>query len=279
MSAEPSERSQMLAGIFSQAAATYDSVGVPWFRPIAERLVRELAPTSGERALDIGSGRGAALFPLAEAVGPTGHVTGIDLADGMVAALMADVQARNLSNVDVLVQDAAHPRFRPASFDVIASSLVLFFLPDPAAALLRWYELLVPGGRLGVSSLGPKDANFHAVDEVFTPHLPQPMLDARASGTAGPFASDAGMEQLLTAAGFTDVRTVNLEIAAVFRDADHWVEWSWTHGQRLMWSAVPEDRHTGVKAEIARVLEPARDEAGTITLRHQIRYTLARTAP
>lgn len=274
MTSQPSERSRMVAAIFDRAAATYDSVGVPWFQPIAERLVQELAPVPGERALDIGSGRGAALFPLAEAVGPTGHVTGIDLADGMVEALRKDVAERALGQVDVLLQDAADPDLSPASFDVIASSLVLFFLPEPGAALLRWYQLLRPGGRIGVSSFGPRDANFIAVDGVFTPFLPPQMLDARASGTAGPFSSDAGLEELLTAAGFVDVRTVGLEVAAVFRDAEHWVEWSWSHGQRAMWSAVPEDRHAEVQAEITRILETARGEDGSITLRQQIRYTL-----
>jgi len=276
MITQPPERSRMVAAIFDRVAASYDTVGVPWFRPIAERLVRELAPAPGERALDIGSGRGAVLFPLAEAVGPTGHVTGIDLAQGMVDALRADVASQALGNVDVLTQDAADPDLDPASFDLIASSLVLFFLPDPAAALRRWHDLLVPGGRIGVSSFGPRDANFFAVDDVFTPFLPAQMLDARASGTAGPFASDAGMEELLAAAGFVDVRTVGLQVDAVFRDAEHWTEWSWSHGQRAMWAAIPEDRHAEVQAKIAQVLEAARDDAGTITLRQQVRYTLAR---
>jgi ubiquinone/menaquinone biosynthesis C-methylase UbiE len=276
VTSQPSDRSQSVAAIFDQVATSYDSVGVPWFRPIAERLVAELAPAPSERALDIGSGRGAVLFPLAEAVGLTGQVIGIDLAKGMVEALMADVTDRNLTQVDVLRQDAANPTFDPASFDLIASSLVLFFLPDPAAALRRWHDLLVPGGRLGVSSFGPRDANFVAVDDVFTPFLPAQMLDARTSGTAGPFASDAGMEELLASVGFRDLRTVGAEVAAVFRDADHWVEWSRSHGQRAMWTAVPENRHAEVRAEIARVLEGARENGGPITLRQQIRFTLGR---
>ena len=268
----------MVAAIFDAAAPTYDSVDVPWFRPIAERLIRELAPAAGEKALDIGSGRGAATFPLAEAVGPGGHVTGIDLANGMVEALGAQIKDSGISNVDVLIQDAANPDFESGTFDLIASSLVLFFLPDPAAALRRWSDLLRPGGRLGVSTFGPRDANFVAVDEVFTPYLPAQLLDARASGTTGPFATDAGMEHLLTSAGYLDVRTVGMEVTAVFRDAEHWIEWSWSHGQRVMWGAVPEDQHAKVRAEIARVLAGARDDAGTISLRQQVRYTLGRRA-
>jgi ubiquinone/menaquinone biosynthesis C-methylase UbiE len=276
MNDQPSPRSQMVAAIFDAAAATYDSVDVPWFRPIAEHLVRELAPAPGEKALDVGSGRGAVTFPLAEAVGASGHVTGIDLANGMVEALRAQAKDHGVSNVEVLIQDAANPDFEAATFDLIASSLVLFFLPDPAAAVRRWYDLLRPGGRLGVSTFGERDANFFAVDEVFTPYLPAQMLDARASGTSGPFASDAGVEQLLLSAGYLDVRTVRREVTAVFRDADHWIEWSWSHGQRAMWDAVPEDQHVTVRAEIARVLAQARDDTGTIALRQQVRYTLGR---
>ena len=275
---EPSERSRMVAATFDQVAVSYDTVGVPWFRPIAEHLVLELAPRPGERALDIGSGRGAVLFPLAEAVGPTGHVTAIDLAPGMVQALRQDVADRGLDQVDVLIQDAANPDLDPVSFDLVASSLVLFFLPDPAAAVRRWHDLLVPGGRIGITSFGPRDPHFVAVDAVFTPFLPPQMLDARASGTEGVFASDAGLEGLLTAAGFDAVRTTHLEVDAVFRDAEHWVQWSWSHGQRAMWSAVPQDRHSQVRAEAAELLEAARDQSGVIRLGQQIRYTLARRA-
>jgi ubiquinone/menaquinone biosynthesis C-methylase UbiE len=276
MTMQPSERSQQVAKVFDRVALTYDSVGVAWFRPIAEHLVHQLAPEPGERALDIGCGRGAVLLPMAEAVGRAGHVTGIDLAPGMVEAMRTDIDMHGLTNADVRLQDAAAPDFGAATFDVVASSLVLFFLPEPAAALRRWLYLLVPGGRIGVSTFGPRDENFIAVDEVFTPFLPEQLLDARTSGTAGPFSGDDGVEALLSEAGFVDVRTTHLDVGGVFRDADHWVEWSWSHGQRAMWEAVPQEKHAQVRGEVARVLERARDESGTITLQQQVRYTLGR---
>ncbi len=89
MDNEQAQRRQRVAAVFDRSADTYDSVGVPWFAPIAQRLVRELAPATGQRALDIGCGRGAALFALAAGVGPTGVVTGIDLAPAMIAATRA----------------------------------------------------------------------------------------------------------------------------------------------------------------------------------------------
>jgi ubiquinone/menaquinone biosynthesis C-methylase UbiE len=69
---EAAQRSARVAAVFDRVADTYDAVGIPWFTPIAERLVAELVPAPGERALDIGTGRGAALWALAEAVGATG---------------------------------------------------------------------------------------------------------------------------------------------------------------------------------------------------------------
>ena len=107
------QRSQFVAGVFDRSAATYDAVGVAWFTPIAELLVAELAPQPGVHALDIGCGRGAALWPLAQAVGPAGAVTGIDLSTAMVEATRKDVSARGLSNVDLQVMNASAPDLHP----------------------------------------------------------------------------------------------------------------------------------------------------------------------
>jgi trans-aconitate methyltransferase len=257
------------AAVFDRAADTYDQVGVPWFQPIGAALVVEVDPRPGERALDVGCGRGAALLPLADAVGPTGSVLGIDLAPRMVEALARD--AAHLGHVEVRVADASRPGLPPAAYDVLTASLVLFFLPDPAAALRGWVDLLVPGGRLGVSTFGPQEQRWQDVDALFGPYLPQQLKDARTSGRSGPFASDEGMAALLRDAGLEDVRTVTTEVVARFRDTDHLVEWTWSHGQRALWEHVPEDERPAVRARIDELLG-----AGEQSLRQQVRLTLGR---
>jgi len=273
--AQTNRRSAGVAAIFDRVADTYDNVGVPWFTPIAERLVAGLAPRPGERALDVGSGRGAALFPLAAAVGPGGSVNGIDLSARMVEATSADVHHRGLSNVDLQVMDASAPRFPDAGFDIVASSLVVFFLPEPAGALANWRELLVPGGRLGLSTFGAPSAVWQAVDAVFRPYLPPAMLDARTTGAAGPFESDAGVEALVRGAGFVNVRTESFDLDVVLADVDHWSRWSHSHGQRAMWDAVPEADHATVLAKVAALLDGARNPDGTFGLSQRVRLTYA----
>ena len=150
--------------VFDGAADTYDAVGVSMFQPIAEQLVTDLSPRSGERALDVGCGRGAVLFRLAEAVGPTGRAIGIDLSPRMVEATAAEAAAAGLP-AEVAVGDAEAPDVPDAAFELVTSSLVLFFLPDPAAApdaatRQAWqaaldYMGLEPGRPIAARRVGP----------------------------------------------------------------------------------------------------------------------------
>ena len=255
-------------------ADSYDAVGVDFFRPIAAGLLEALDPQPGESFADLGCGKGARLLPAARAVGDTGRVVGVDISPGMLSAAREAAEGLGLEDVDLVVGDVQSPELPAGAFDVVGSSLVLFFLADPLAALTAWRGLLVPGGRLGVSTFGAHDEVWGAVDDVFTPYLPQFVLDARTSGGSGPFASDAGMEQLFTAAGLTDVRTVSRPLRVHFRDADHWAAFSMSTGQRAMWAAVPEDERADVREEAVRRLQPATGPDGAIELRQDVRYTL-----
>ena len=53
---------ETLRSLFDAVADSYDQVGVDFFQPIADGLVTELDPQPGERALDLGCWRGAALL-------------------------------------------------------------------------------------------------------------------------------------------------------------------------------------------------------------------------
>jgi ubiquinone/menaquinone biosynthesis C-methylase UbiE len=273
---EGTARSARVAAVFDRVAHVYDRVGIPWFTPIAQELVRLAAPAPGERALDVGCGRGAATVALAEAVGSDGHVTGIDLSPRMIEACGADIAGLGLPNVELQVMDAASPSLPATAYDLVVSSLVVFFLPDPLAALVAWRRLLVtPGGRLAISTFARRDRVWDAVDATFQPYLPAGMLDARTTGAAGPFSTDAGVEELVSAAGYTGARTALFDIEVTFADVEEWYAFSRSHGQRAMWEAIPEADHDAVKAVAGTHLEQARGTDGRIHLNQQVRCTLA----
>ena len=269
-----SEHARPVARLFDALSATYDAVGDDFFAPIAEGLLAALPPTPGEHWLDIGVGRGAVLLPAAEVIGHDGRAVGTDISAGMLEVCRDVAEARGLPFVELVQDDAQSPAV-PGLFDTVSSSLVLFFLTDPQAALRAWLGLLRPGGRLGVTTFGANDPRWDAVDDVFTPYLQPDLRDARTSGAAGPFGSDAGMEALVAAAGFTAVRTVTGAVPVRFADADQWHAFTWSVGQRRMWMGVPEGERAAVRAEAYARLATYADADGSVTFVQGVRHTLA----
>lgn len=273
MSASEAEQSREVAAIFAamfdQLAPTYDQSGVPFFTTIAEGLVDRLRPAPGERALDLGFGRGAATFPLADAVGPTGRVDGLDIAPTMVELASTTARERGLDHVRLSVGDAADPALPPASYDVLASSLVLFFLPDPQAALARWRTLLVPGGRLGFATFQPWPAGWQAIEDIFRDYL----LPDAPTTTQMPevFSRDETVEELVVNAGFGDVRTEAATYPIPFADVEQWRVWSRGTAMRGLWMLAPESAHP----EIVRRVGAHLSEAGG-SLDVAVRYTFGR---
>ncbi|GAA1180339.1 MULTISPECIES: class I SAM-dependent methyltransferase [Nesterenkonia] len=108
-----------------------------------ERVWRPVLPQAPADVLDVGTGTGHAALIIAG----LGHrVTGIDLAEGMLAEARRKVHAT--SGPRFLRGDAADPPVPPGFFDAITARYLLWTLRHPDEALRRWHRLLRPGGVL-----------------------------------------------------------------------------------------------------------------------------------
>ena len=258
---------QQWTGMFHALAPVYDQSGVAFFRPIAAGLVDRLDPRPGERAADLGCGRGAVTLLLADAVGPDGHVEALDAAPAMVeltAAATAD-----LDHVTVAPGDARTPDLEPAAYDVVASSLVLFFLPDPAAAVSAWARLLRPAGRLGVTTFRPWAGAWRELEDLLVSYAGDGEQTVRMADV---FASDVGVEGLLRDAGLDHVRTEGVDLPVHFSGPDQLVSWMSGTALRGAWMRVPEDRRDEA---LRRAADLIRTDDGLL-LEAPIRYTLGR---
>jgi ubiquinone/menaquinone biosynthesis C-methylase UbiE len=262
-----------VAQIFDMLADVYDQTGVTFFGPVGEQLVALLDPIAGERCLDIGCGRGAATIPLARAVGPSGRVDALDVSARMVDGVRALADSAGLANIRVEVGDAADLSGYETGYDVVASSLVLFFLRDPGTALRGWVDRLGPGGRIGLTTFGTLDEPTRAIDALLQPFAPAQLRDPRTAGEESLFATDAGMETLLDAAGAREVRTVTRSTVVEFADVAAWQRFAMSTGQRAMLINVPEADLPGLLAQIGAILESTRQD-GPCRLVWQMRYTL-----
>jgi ubiquinone/menaquinone biosynthesis C-methylase UbiE len=174
---------------------------------VAELVLREARARPGERVLDVGCGPGATALPLAAAVGLSGHVTGVDIAEPMLGLLRQRVADHGIANLTPLLADAQVHEFAPGSFDLITSRFGVMFFADPFAAFRNLGRAAKPGGRLCMAVWSGIDENVHwkipfeiAVRLVgppkpTSPHAPGPMA----------FRDPDYLRRILTEAGFADI--------------------------------------------------------------------------
>jgi SAM-dependent methyltransferase len=163
--------------------------------------------TSGEIALDLGSGGGADVFLAAQRVGPTGKVYGLDMSDEMLVLARENQREAGIENVEFLKGEIEDVPLPEGSVDVVISNCVINLSVDKSRVLKEAFRVLKPGGRFAVS------------DVVLCGEIPASLRtnpDLWAGCLAGAM-QDAEYRSALAAAGFVDV---DIEPTRVFRAAE-----------------------------------------------------------
>ena len=137
--------------VWDNAATTFDEeadhgLRDPRVRAAWRALLVSLLPRPPARVVDLGCGTGSLSLLLA---GEGYAVTGVDFSHAMVRRARAKAAIDPCGHgVGFVEADVADPPLAGASFDVALSRHVLWAMPDPAAALRRWVDLVSPEGCL-----------------------------------------------------------------------------------------------------------------------------------
>jgi ubiquinone/menaquinone biosynthesis C-methylase UbiE len=175
MKANMPENAQARAAFAYNAAADfYDASPLSFWDYFGRRTIELASLPSGSRVLDVCCGAGASALPAAEAVGPTGHVIGVDLAKELLALARTKAIQRRLANIEFEIGDMLSLRFPTETFDAVVCVFGIFFLPDMAMAVRELWRCVRPGGQLAVTTWGqnffePANSAFwRAIKEVRT---------------------------------------------------------------------------------------------------------------
>jgi ubiquinone/menaquinone biosynthesis C-methylase UbiE len=170
--ATPEEARAKAAATYNAAADRYDDAANVFWERFGRSTVERLRPAPGSRVLDVCCGSGASALPAAVMVGPSGFVLGVDLAERLLELARAKAARGGLGNTEFQLGDMLDLRLPAAHFDAVVCVFGIFFVPDMVAAVRALWHVLRPGGKLAVTTWGPRffepatTAFWNAVREV-----------------------------------------------------------------------------------------------------------------
>ena len=261
------------ATTYNAAADHFDEGPLAFWDRYGTRTVERLSLARGATVLDVGCGSGASALPAALAVGPDGRVVGVDLAERLLALARAKAARRNLGNVEFRSGDMERLEFPDGSFDAVVCVFAIFFVPDMARQVRALWRLVRPGGRLAITTWGPRmwepasSAWWAAVKQV-RPDLVPAVNPWERITTPPP------LRQLLTEGGVGEADIVAESGEQALRSPEDW--WSIVLGSGYRWTVEQMDADAAARVRSA-TLATLREQAVT-SFETNVLYAVARKA-
>jgi SAM-dependent methyltransferase len=119
----------------------------------AEQLLDRIGVGAGWRALDLGCGPLGVLDLLADRIGHTGRVVGIDRHPGFLAMAARSLPEPHSRTVELIEADATGTGLPSGSFDLVHERLLLVNVPRPAVVVAEMARLAAPGAVVAVEDV------------------------------------------------------------------------------------------------------------------------------
>ncbi|HZK92990.1 MAG TPA: methyltransferase domain-containing protein [Prolixibacteraceae bacterium] len=144
---------------YNMMSKWYDMLASSAERKYKDTGLQKLCAKEGEVVLEIGFGTGHCILALAQSVGSSGRIYGIDISEGMCDIARSRIKKAGLSErVKLECGDAVKLPFEANLFDAIFMSftLELFDTPEIPAVLNDCKRVLRTGGRICVVAMSKK---------------------------------------------------------------------------------------------------------------------------
>jgi ubiquinone/menaquinone biosynthesis C-methylase UbiE len=225
--------------------------------PAITRLLDLATLQPGERVLDVATGPGIVARIAGRAVGTTGQVLGIDIAEQSLEVARRKAASEGLEQVTFEVQDAENLTLPDASFDKVFCSMGLMHFPSPEKALAEMYRVLKPGGKLVAAVWGEagKSPFIQVALTTLARTFPPPKVERPSMFR---FGQPSVLEKLVSQAGFSQAKAE--EVAVEFTAASpaaYWQQFLDAAGiTAVALAKQPPEVQESLKQEVAADLKP-----------------------
>jgi arsenite methyltransferase len=131
-------------------ASIYDELPL-WSSYFGARMLEVIKYRKNITALDVGCGAGFPLFELAQRLGCTSKVIGIDPWPAVCKRIELKLRTMKIKNVVFLNQPAESLLFEDSFFDLIVSNNGLNNVQDPEKVLSECFRTIKPGGQFVIT--------------------------------------------------------------------------------------------------------------------------------
>lgn len=206
------------------AAEKWKAKSAAMGRDVTEALVDYAQPRAGMRILDVACGTGEPAITIAARIGPTGHVTALDLSADLLAVAAERARQRGFANVSTQQSDAQQLPFPDNQFDLATSRFGVMFFSDVERALRELHRVLKPGARACFAVWGPQDQPyFSASIGIVHRHIGGPLI-APDGPNPFRFARPGSLSEALRNSGFPNVQ-----------EEARTVPWAWPGPAEEVW--------------------------------------------
>ncbi|MEX0682557.1 MAG: class I SAM-dependent methyltransferase [Dehalococcoidia bacterium] len=143
--------------------------------PTRERrkAVRRLQLKPGDRVLEVCVGTGTNVALLAQRVGDSGQVVGLDISRAMLTYARRKIEERRI-RVDLIEGEAGHLPFPDATFDAVLHHGGIAEFGDRRGAIEEMYRVVRPAGRVVICDVGvPESGRLSLVNRFLLRFQPE----------------------------------------------------------------------------------------------------------
>jgi len=145
---------------FDNAARSWDSNPVHFERSeaVAASIIKNIHLSKSMNAMEYGAGTGILSFLLHDKLE---SIILLDNSSEMIQVMHEKIAKSGATNLKPMLFDLENNEFQKQKFDLIFNQMVMHHVNDIEGLILKFRQMLKPGGFLAIADLYSEDGSFH----------------------------------------------------------------------------------------------------------------------